>query len=48
MEPPSSTNHFLRTGFTGDLGYELWVDPEQANALWDALLIAGRIVASVP
>ncbi len=31
-----------RTGFTGDLGYELWVDPEQAGALWDALLIAGR------
>ncbi len=31
-----------RTGFTGDLGYELWVDPQQASALWDALLIAGR------
>jgi aminomethyltransferase len=31
-----------RTGFTGDLGYELWVDPGQASALWDALLLAGR------
>jgi len=31
-----------RTGFTGDLGYELWVDPAQAGALWDALLLAGR------
>ncbi len=31
-----------RTGFTGDLGYELWVDPQQANALWDALMSAGR------
>jgi aminomethyltransferase len=31
-----------RTGFTGDLGYELWVDPQQANALWDALMVAGR------
>lgn len=26
-----------RTGFTGDLGYELWVDPEHALPLWDAL-----------
>ena len=31
-----------RTGFTGDLGYELWVDPEHANKLWDALMVAGR------
>ncbi len=31
-----------RTGFTGDLGYELWVDPARAGALWDALRIAGR------
>lgn len=27
-----------RTGFTGDLGYEIWVAPEQADALWQALL----------
>jgi aminomethyltransferase len=26
-----------RTGFTGDLGYELWVDPTHALALWDAI-----------
>ncbi len=26
-----------RTGFTGDLGYELWVDPNDALALWDAI-----------
>ena len=31
-----------RTGFTGDLGYELWVAPERAEALWDALFEAGR------
>ncbi len=31
-----------RTGFTGDLGYELWADPRQANQLWDALMTAGR------
>ena len=26
-----------RTGFTGDLGYELWVDWDKAGALWDRL-----------
>ncbi|MBO6568682.1 MAG: aminomethyltransferase family protein [Kordiimonadaceae bacterium] len=26
-----------RTGFTGDLGYELWTEPENALALWDAI-----------
>jgi aminomethyltransferase len=26
-----------RTGFTGDLGYELWTDPDNAPALWNAL-----------
>jgi len=31
-----------RTGFTGDLGYELWIDPEGALQLWDALMAAGR------
>lgn len=31
-----------RTGYTGDLGYELWLDPEQAVPLWDALFEAGR------
>lgn len=31
-----------RTGFTGDLGYELWVDPAQGLALWDALYAAGE------
>ena len=26
-----------RTGFTGDLGYELWIDPDHALKLWDAI-----------
>jgi len=26
-----------RTGYTGDLGYELWTDPENALPLWDAV-----------
>ncbi len=31
-----------RTGFTGDLGYELFVDADAALALWDRLIAAGR------
>lgn len=31
-----------RTGYTGDLGYELWLDPAKAEALWDALFEAGK------
>jgi len=30
-----------RTGYTGDLGYELWVDADRAVALWDALMAGG-------
>jgi len=30
-----------RTGYTGDLGYELWLRPEHAEALWDRLVEAG-------
>jgi aminomethyltransferase len=32
-----------RTGFTGDLGYELFVDKAQALSLWDRLFEAGRL-----
>ncbi|MDQ6432757.1 aminomethyltransferase family protein [Mesorhizobium sp. LHD-90] len=32
-----------RTGFTGDLGYELFVDAEQALSLWDRLFEAGKL-----
>lgn len=31
-----------RTGFTGDLGYELWIDASAAEALWDAIFAAGE------
>lgn len=31
-----------RTGFTGDLGYELWVQPSLALELWDELYAAGE------
>jgi aminomethyltransferase len=37
-----------RTGFTGDLGYELWLDPKKGEALWDALFTAGKDFAMRP
>ena len=37
-----------RTGYTGDLGYELWVDAAKASALWDRLMEVGRPFAIRP
>jgi aminomethyltransferase len=31
-----------RTGFTGDLGYEVWMPPAAAERIWDSLMAAGR------
>jgi aminomethyltransferase len=31
-----------RTGYTGDLGYELWIPTEKAVAVWDSLVKAGK------
>ncbi len=31
-----------RTGYTGDLGYEIWIPADRAIAVWDALLEAGQ------
>lgn len=31
-----------RTGFTGDLGYEIWVESQRAVELWDVLFEAGE------
>ncbi|MDH3272093.1 MAG: aminomethyltransferase family protein [Gemmatimonadota bacterium] len=31
-----------RTGYTGDLGYELWIRSEDAETVWDALAAAGK------
>jgi aminomethyltransferase len=31
-----------RTGYTGDLGYELWVAPQHAERLWDMLMDQGH------
>ncbi|MCB2130437.1 MAG: aminomethyltransferase family protein [Rhodobacteraceae bacterium] len=32
-----------RTGFTGDLGYELWMAPDDALTIWDHLMAAGHL-----
>jgi aminomethyltransferase len=37
-----------RTGFTGDLGYELWMRPADAESVWDALMEEGRSRAIRP
>ena len=37
-----------RTGYTGDLGYEIWVEAPQAGALWDALIEAGTPYGITP
>jgi aminomethyltransferase len=37
-----------RTGYTGDLGYEIWVEHDRAVALWDALIDAGSAYGIVP
>jgi aminomethyltransferase len=37
-----------RTGYTGDLGFELWVDAGHAVALWDALIEAGAPYGIAP
>ena len=31
-----------RTGYTGDLGYEVWMSVDRALDIWDALMEAGR------
>jgi aminomethyltransferase len=31
-----------RTGYTGDLGYEIWIPAAHALAVWDALMEGGR------
>jgi aminomethyltransferase len=37
-----------RTGYTGDLGYEVWVDATRAERLWDALMAAGHAFDITP
>jgi aminomethyltransferase len=37
-----------RTGYTGDLGFEIWVEAERAVGVWDALIAAGTPYGIVP
>ncbi len=37
-----------RTGYTGDLGYEVWVPAEQAVRVWDALMEGGAAYQVTP
>ena len=37
-----------RTGYTGDLGYELWIDGGRALTVWDALMHVGRDYGIAP
>src|SRR5262245_17754377 len=37
-----------RTGYTGDLGFEIWVDAPNALAVWDALIEAGTPYGLTP
>jgi aminomethyltransferase len=37
-----------RTGYTGDLGYEIWMDAADALPVWDAIMAAGADYGLVP
>lgn len=37
-----------RTGYTGDLGYEIWMDASDALPVWDALMAAGHDYGITP
>ncbi len=37
-----------RTGYTGDLGFEVWVEPRDAPRLWDMLTRAGESHGAAP
>jgi len=37
-----------RTGYTGDLGYEIWMDVADALPVWDVIMAAGQDYGIVP
>jgi aminomethyltransferase len=37
-----------RTGYTGDLGYEIWIDPADAASVWNRLMAAGADYGLLP
>ncbi len=45
---PAFDGWITRTGYTGDLGYELWCANEHALALWDAVIECGKPYGLLP
>ena len=37
-----------RTGYTGDLGYEIWMNPKDALSVWDLLIEKGKSYGITP
>ena len=37
-----------RTGYTGDLGYEIWMNPKDALSVWDLLMDKGKSYGITP
>lgn len=37
-----------RTGYTGDLGYEIWMNAKNALPIWDAIMLAGTDYGITP
>ena len=37
-----------RTGYTGELGYEVWCHPKHASDVWDKLMEAGKDDGLIP
>lgn len=37
-----------RTGYTGDLGYEIWIDPSKSIEIWDILIKSGKSYGITP
>ena len=37
-----------RTGYTGELGYEIWCHPSNANEVWDKIMEAGKDEGLIP
>ncbi|HZD22333.1 MAG TPA: aminomethyltransferase family protein [Acidimicrobiia bacterium] len=37
-----------RTGYTGDLGYEIWIEADDATHVWDRVLEAGTPYGAIP
>ena len=37
-----------RTGYTGDLGYEIWMNPNDALSVWDILIDKGKTFGITP